>query len=139
MFEVKGDGSGKWGPLTFNPDGTMSSSAVPEWVPITSFASGFSVNSWGFAPAYRVWPDGKVEWRGVVAGNFNGTSHPFVIPAEARPPHPVNMPAAVTAVGSEYVTRVEFAQADNPTLFRVYRGSADRTWVSLDGLTYYKS
>ena len=23
-FEVKGDGSGKWGPLTFNPDGTMS-------------------------------------------------------------------------------------------------------------------
>ena len=139
LFEVKGDGSGHWGPLTFNPDGTMSSSAVPDWVPITAFASGFSVNSWGFAPAYRVWPDGKVEWRGVVAGNFNGTSHPFVIPAEARPPHPVNMPAAVTAVGSEYVTRVEFAQADNPTLFRVYRGSADRTWVSLDGLTYYTS
>ena len=139
LFEVKGDGSGKWGPLTFNADGTMSSAAVPDWVPITAFASGFSVQSWGFAPAYRVWPDGKVEWRGVVAGNFNGTAHPFTVPAVARPPHPVNMPAAVTAVGSEYVTRVEFCSEQNPTQFRVYRGSADRTWVSLDGLTYYTS
>jgi hypothetical protein len=36
-FQVKGDGSGKWGPLTFNADGTMTSTQIPAWVPVTTF------------------------------------------------------------------------------------------------------
>ena len=143
LFEVKGDGSGKWGPLTFNPDGTMSSSAVPDWVPITAFASGFSVQSWGFAPAYRVWPDGKVEWRGVVAGNFSGTVEqtPFVIPSAARPSQPVNTVASCNIVngGSEGHIRVEFSAADRPTQLTVYPAGKSRSWFALDTLTYYKS
>ena len=142
-FEVKGDGSGRWGPLTFNPDGTMSSSAVPAWVPITSFASGFSVNSWGFAPAYRVWPDGKVEWRGVVSGSFTGTiaATPFVIPVAARPAQPVNSVAACNIVsgGSEGHVRVEFSADDRPTQISVYAAGKARSWLALDNLTYYKS
>lgn len=143
LFEVKGDGSGRWGPLTFNPDGTMSSSAVPAWVPITAFASGFSVQSWGFAPAYRVWPDGKVEWRGVVAGNFSGTGTPtpFVIPSAARPSQPVNTIAGCNIAngGSEGHIRVEFSAADRPTQLSVYPAGKARSWFALDNITYYKS
>lgn len=143
LFEVKGDGSGRWGPLTFNPDGTMTSSAVPAWVPITAFASGFSVQSWGFAPAYRVWPDGKVEWRGVVAGNFSGTGTPtpFVIPSAARPSQPVNTIAGCNIVngGSEGHIRVEFSAADRPTQLSVYPAGKARTWFALDNITYYKN
>ena len=143
LFEVKGDGSGKWGPLTFNPDGSMSSSAVPAWVPITAFASGFSAGSFGFAPAYRVWPDGKVEWRGVVSGSFTGTiaTTPFVIPVAARATQPVNSVAACNIVngGSEGHVRVEFCADDRPTQLSVYAAGKARSWLALDNLTYYKS
>ena len=143
LFEVKGDGSGRWGPLTFNPDGSMSSSAVPAWVPITAFASGFSAGSFGFAPAYRVWPDGKVEWRGVVSGSFTGTNAatPFVIPVAARSTQPVSSVAACNIVngGSEGHVRVEFCADDRPTQLSVYAAGKARSWFALDTLTYYKS
>ena len=142
-FEVKGDGSGQWGPLTFNPDGTMSSSQVPEWVPVTTFASGFGPHSWGFAPAYRVWPDGKVEWRGIVTGSAmaSGQVEPFTIPAEARPPQFVQFAAASTS--GVNVKRVEFrppvvTDGGPPNVVRVYHGGVNGGWVSLDGIYYYK-
>lgn len=142
-FEVKGDGSGKWGPLEFHADGTMTSTAVPAWIPITSFATGFSIASFGFAPAYRVWPDGKVEWRGVVNGNFTGVAAatPFVVPSAARPLYPVNTVAAcnITTGGTEGHVRIEFCAADRPTQLSAYAAGKARTWFSLDGIDYYLS
>ena len=140
-FEVNGDGSGKWGPLTFNADGTMSSSAVPEWVPITTFASGFEPRSWGFAPAYRVWPDGKVEWRGVVSGSIppSAITPILTVPSVARPPQPVNLPVAVSgSVGTPLVTRVEFGGLSTSTALTVMGNGDTLTWVALDGIHYYK-
>lgn len=140
-FAVNGDGSGRWGPLEFHADGTMTSSAVPAWVPITAFASGFSVGSFGYAPAYRVWPDGKVEWRGTINGNVTGFSvDAFTIPAVARPAQAAQGRATTNAVnGIDAVTRCEFRPEAAPTKFRIYRGSGDRTWFSLDGIYYYLS
>src|SRR5699024_350957 len=103
LFELKGDGSGHWGPLVFNTDGTMTSSQIPAWIPVTTFSTGYGPQTWGFVPAYRIWPDGKVEWRGVVRvsgtpGTSNdirtGTADLFTVPAEARPPYGVNLAAA---------------------------------------------
>lgn len=135
---VRGDGSGKWGPLTFNADGTMTSSQIPEWVPVTTFATGFGPQTWGDVPSYRIWPDGKVEWRGVIAGPMpTTTSVPvFTIPAAARPGRPKNKVAAATGSG---VLRVEFGPNISPIDFYVFPdmvGSA-RTWVSIDELYYY--
>ena len=141
-FQVNGDGSGKWGPLTFNADGTMSSSAVPEWVPITTFASGFEPRSWGFAPAYRVWPDGKVEWRGVVSGSIppSAITPILTVPSVARPPQPVNLPVAVSgSVGTPLVTRVEFGGLSTSTALTVMGNGDTLTWVALDGIHYYKA
>ena len=142
LFEVKGDGSGRWGPLTFNPDGSMSSSAVPAWVPITAFASGFSAGSFGFAPAYRVWPDGKVEWRGTVEGNVTAYSHDaFTIPSAALPTQAVQGEVATSAGtgAAPALTRCEFRPESAATKFRVYQGGTNRSWFSLDQNWYYKS
>ena len=136
-FQVNGDGSGKWGPLTFNPDGTMSSSAVPEWVPVTTFASGFGPQTWGDVPSYRIWPDGKVEWRGVIAGAIGpgGISFPILtIPSGARPGRPKNKAAACSGSG---VLRVEFGPTSDVTKLYVYPDAGTRTWVSIDELYYY--
>ena len=141
LFEVKGDGSGRWGPLTFNADGTMSSSQIPEWVPVTTFASGFEPRSWGFAPAYRVWPDGKVEWRGVVSGSIppSAITPILTVPSVARPPQPVNLPVAVSgSTGTPLVTRVEFGGLSTPTTLTVMGNGDTLTWVALDGIHYYK-
>ena len=138
LFEVKGDGSGHWGPLVFNPDGTMSSSAVPEWVPITTFKTGFGPQTWGDVPAYRIWPDGKVEWRGVVAGTMTGTAVILTMPDKAIPANPKNKAAATNSLTDrDAVVRVEFSPAADSTALRVYTSGADRTWVSLDELYYY--
>ena len=142
LFEVRGDGSGRWGPLTFNPDGSMSSSAVPAWVPITEFASGFSAGSFGFAPAYRVWPDGKVEWRGTVEGNVTAYSHDaFTIPSAALPTQSVQGEVATSAGtgAAPALTRCEFRPESATTKFRVYQGGTNRSWFSLDQNWYYKS
>ena len=142
LFEVRGDGSGRWGPLTFNPDGSMSSSAVPAWVPITAFASGFSAGSFGFAPAYRVWPDGKVEWRGTVEGNVTAYSHDaFTIPSAALPTQAVQGEVATSAGtgAAPALTRCEFRPESATTKFRVYQGGTNRSWFSLDQNWYYKS
>ena len=137
-FEVKGDGSGHWGPLTFNADGTMTSSQIPEWVPITTFKSGFSAQTWGDVPSYRIWPDGKVEWRGVIAGPMPTTAAGavFTIPAAARPGRPKNK---VVAANGGAVTRVEFGPLSDPTDFLVFPDTAGGTltWVSIDELYYY--
>lgn len=145
-LEFRGDGSGRIGPLTFNADGTMSSSAVPDWVPVTSFATGYGPQTWGFAPAYRVWPDEKVEWRGVVrvsgtppeANDMRlGTADVFTVPVAARPTHAVNITAASTS--GTNMRRVEFSSADAPTMFRVYHSKSGGAWVSLEGIYYYRS
>ena len=145
-FEVKGDGSGRWGPLTFNSDGTMSSSQVPTWIPITSFSSipsdegggTYGPQSWGDTPSYRIWPDGKVEWRGVIAGTVGGgatASRPmFTIPAAALPGRPKNK--ATAASGSTPV-RVEFGPTADVGKFYVYPSGGARSWVSIDELFYY--
>ena len=140
---VRGDGSGKWGPLTFNADGSMTSTQIPAWVPITSFGSGFGPQTFGYAPAYRVWPDGKVEWRGVVAGSMaagpSGDYAILTIPAEARPSQPVDMISATGAGGGAHgMVRIEFTNSINPDKLMVLVRQADITWVSLDGHYYYK-
>lgn len=135
-FEVRGDGSGHWGPLTFHPDGTMSSSSVPEWIPVTTFKPGFTPQTWGYIPAYRIWPDGKVEWRGVIQGTIDVTKPILEVPPEARPKQAVN---GVAATNSNVNTvRVEFKSNANPNDLTVYPVGTTRTWISLEGLFYYR-
>lgn len=138
LFEVKGDGSGHWGPLTFNPDGTMSSSAVPDWTPITTFESGFGPQEWGDVPAYRIWPDGKVEWTGVVAGNIpSGNGVPILtIPTDARPGRPKDKVGATSGTNPG-TARLEFGPLADPTKLYAFGATVARTWVSIDEIYYY--
>ncbi len=134
-FVARGDGSGQWGPLVFNADGSMSSSAVPVWVPVTTFKPGFGPQSFGYVPAYRVWPDGKVEWRGTVGGNMDVTLPILEVPAGARPAQAVNTVAATT--GAVNTIRVEFRSNANPNDLMVYPVGTTRSWISLEGIFYY--
>ncbi|MBM6622678.1 hypothetical protein JTF08_13765 [Micrococcaceae bacterium RIT802] len=138
-FEVKGDGTGHWGPLAFNADGTMTSSAVPAWVPITSFRSGFTVGDFGFVPSYRSWPDGKVELRGVIKGTMDLAQVIADLPTTMRPAQPVNVACATSSGGGvTAVMRVEFGSVANPDGITIYPQGGTRTWASLDGLSYYR-
>ena len=137
---VRGDGSGKWGPLTFNADGTMTSTQIPAWVPVTTFKTGFGPQTWGYAPAYRIWPDGKVEWRGIVAGTIGAGQTPlFTIPTAAVPAQSVQVAAATSYSSNSNgsTARVEFGKVGELNLASAYEGSESRSWVSLDGLDYY--
>lgn len=120
----------------FNADGTMSSSAVPAWVPVTTFKSGFSPQSFGYVPAYRVWPDGKVEWRGTIQGTMADTISILTVPAEARPAQSVNIVAATT--GAVNTIRVEFRSNASPNDLVVYPVGTSRSWISLEGISYYR-
>lgn len=137
-YEVRGDGSGTWGPLTFNADGTMSSSQVPAWVPITTFFPGYSPQTWSFVPAYRIWPDRKVELRGVVAGAIPGSASAplFTLPPEAAPTKGVEFVTATNG-GAWGMTRVELGNPSARGEFRVYPPTTGVTWVSLDSVFYY--
>lgn len=138
-FEVKGDGTGHWGPFTFNADGSMTSAAVPAWVPITSFKNGCTVGDFGFVPAYRSWPDGKVELRGVVKGNLDVIKEIFSLPSAARSAQPVNLTAATNGGGTApAVMRVEIGSLATPDSLSVVPQGVTRVWVSLDGLYYYQ-
>lgn len=138
-FQIGGDGSGKWGPLTFHPDGTMTSNAVPAWIPITSFQSGCTVGDFGFVPAYRSWPDGKVEMRGVIKGTLNIVKPIFALPAAVRSAHPVNFVAATNAQGNvPAVMRIEIGSVENPDFMTIQPQGTTRTWISIDGLYYYQ-
>lgn len=138
-FQVAGDGSGKWGPLTFHPDGTMTSSAVPAWIPITSFQSGCTVGDFGFVPAYRSWPDGKVEMRGVIKGTLDTVKPIFSLPSAVRSAHPVNFVAATNAAGNvPAVMRIEIGSVENPDVMTIQPQGTTRSWISIDGLYYYQ-
>ena len=114
----------------------MTSSQIPEWVPVTTFLNGASVQTFGFAPAYRVWPDGKVEWRGVVKfPATTGTLEILTVPTVARPAVDVHASAAASAP-STGMARLDVCDPAAPTTIRVSM-SASKEWVSLDGLYYY--
>lgn len=138
-FVVRTDGSGAWGPLEFHTDRTMSSSAVPDWVPITEFLSSWAVGDWGYVPAYRVWPDGKVEWRGVVKGPTKYTGTPIIeIPPEALPEQYVPMIGAANGEAGGTV-RIDVNDPSAPGVIRLNPQTGAVRWSSLDLITYYKS
>ncbi|MGH3502314.1 MAG: hypothetical protein ACRDQA_15720 [Nocardioidaceae bacterium] len=133
VHELNPDGSGHWGPLEFAADGTMSADA-PGWTTITSFRSGYSSGAAGWVPAYRLWPSGKVEWRGVVAGG-HGTA--FTIPAEARPQQDTYVAAAANRNASGGgLCRVVFTASGNCRTESAGLGPP-LTWASLDGIPPY--
>lgn len=138
-FKVDGQGAGQWGPLRFNADGTMTSSATPDWIPITSYKAGFGPQTFGFVPAYRVWPDKKVEWRGTVQGTGTGFGiRIFEIPTEARPAQAVNLVGGASTASSGLM-RIEFGATTNGQDAQVNPPSGTNfTWICLDGLYYYR-
>ncbi|MGP5725838.1 hypothetical protein ACTXOR_08620 [Arthrobacter rhombi] len=137
-FEVKGDGSGTWGPLTFNADGTMTSAEVPAWVPVTTFNTPFRPAGFGYAPAYRIWPSGLVEWRGVVESTgTTGDALLFPAPPGTIPAQTVNLVGAADTQ-ADITVRVEFGNPLKGNEIAKYpqRGKPN-VWTSLDGMSYY--
>lgn len=137
-FQVLGDGSGKWGPLTFNADGTMTSTAIPSWIPVTSFLNGSAPASFGFAPAYRIWPDGKVEWRGCVSvNNVTGMTEIITVPAAAVPAQFVPRPVSCNGGSGGGIAHAEIAQPGIANRIRTRPVSGTLAWISLDSFSYY--
>ncbi|MGO3021963.1 MAG: hypothetical protein ACTIIH_01835 [Brevibacterium sp.] len=137
-IEFRGNGSGKAGPLTFHADGTMTSDAIPSWVPVTSFLNGSAPASFGFAPAYRIWPDGKVEWRGCLAVNSaTGMTEVITVPATAVPAHFVPRPVSCNGGSGGGIAHAEIAQPGNENKIRTRPVSGTLAWISLDNFSYY--
>jgi hypothetical protein len=136
-FQVKGDGSGKWGPLTFNADGTMTSTQIPAWVPVTTFTGSASAGTSGRVPAYRVWPDGKVEWRGIVAIPDTTSRTAFItIPANARI-QGSTVDEYFPSVGNS-AQNVSIMVLGSALYAQPFSGNTLR-WFSLNNVIYYKS
>lgn len=98
-FQVRGDGSGKWGPLTFNPDGTMTGVAATGRVTITPTSANtptsatvtFPVGRFGTPPIPSVTNDsgGTSSVTGLGATNVTATSMTIGITRTNTNPTPV--------------------------------------------------
>ena len=69
-FEVKGDGSGHWGPLTFNPDGSMSGirKTSSGTLTVSAPSGGGTTNTW------VTFPEGRFKTAPTVTTSLRSTS-----------------------------------------------------------------
>ncbi|MCT1448472.1 hypothetical protein M3G43_14530 [Brevibacterium casei] len=80
-FEVKGDGSGRWGPLTFNSNNTVTNSADVGWTDLPNPQSPFTERSNG---QYMI-RGGVVFMRGQYSFTGSGMQTVMTLPPAIRP------------------------------------------------------
>ena len=129
-FQVNGDGSGKWGPLTFNADGTAKAGNVPlgdtGWIDLPAPTAAFTEQENG---AYRV-VNGVVYFRGRYSTGGTGTQTLMTLPPAIRP--------TFRAVASVAVnTGVRHAAEVGPDgVLTIYYSSASGAWANISALHY---
>jgi hypothetical protein len=110
------------------------------WTAITPLSAGFTARAGYYAPAYRVYPDGRVQLRGALdkSTNLASGNTPFTVDVPARPSVAVSVPFAHSRLDT---TRSVAGRIDISTLgvftIQVIDAGAT-TWMSLDGVTYSK-
>jgi hypothetical protein len=111
----------------------------PGWIAITG-AAGFTPQTFGYAPAYTLFPNGRVELRGIFVKSaaFSATSTTVcTLPSEAWPSQTIEIPCTLQAQGSTaFVARFEISAAG--VCICIMPSPWGGTWVSLDGIFYYK-
>lgn len=129
-FEVKGDGSGKWGPLTFNTDGTAKAGNAPlgdtGWIDLPAPTAAFTEQENG---AYRV-VNGVVYFRGRYSTGGTGTQTLMTLPPAIRPTF-----RAVASVAVNTGVR-HAAEVGADGVVTIYYSSASGAWANISALHY---
>jgi len=105
---------------------------------VTSLTAGYEA-SFGFAPSARVWPNEKVELQGGIkktSGTMSGVQSIAVLPAAAWPTQIQEFTAAISSTSPTAVVRLEITTAGE---VKAFMGSLTSAWISLDGISFYKS
>ncbi|MFT9774537.1 hypothetical protein ACMZ29_18025 [Brevibacterium casei] len=97
-FEVKGDGTGRWGPYTFNPNGTVTNSADVGWTDLPNPVSPFTERSNG---QYMI-RAGVVYMRGQYSFTGSGMQTVMTLPPAIRPGYLYQISAAANTTVNLY-------------------------------------
>lgn len=130
MFEVRGDGSGKWGTLAFNANGTATAAGVPladtGWIDLPAPRAPFTERTNG---QYKV-RHGVVYFRGQYSFTGSGMQTVMTLPPTIRPPHLYQTSAASNAtVNLHWEVRTDGTVA-------VWASGATGAWVNMTAISY---
>ncbi|MCM1011892.1 hypothetical protein [Brevibacterium sp. XM4083] len=130
MFEVRGDGSGKWGTLAFNANGTATAAGVPladtGWIDLPAPRAPFTERTNG---QYKV-RHGVVYFRGQYSFTWSGMQTVMTLPPTIRPPHLYQTSAASnTTVNLYWEVRTDGTVA-------VWASGATGAWVNMTAISY---
>jgi hypothetical protein len=115
----------------------------PPWNVISAagFGANYSARAGYFAPAYRVFGDGRVQLRGGMSKTVAIVTNDvlFTLPTPARPSSAVSLPIAVTrsAANKTPTGKIEIATT-GAVVVHVFDGDLPPS-ISLDGASYSKT
>lgn len=125
-FEVKGDGSGRWGPLTFNPNGTVTNSSDVGWTDLPNPQSPFTERSNG---QYMI-RGGVVFMRGQYSFTGSGMQTVMTLPPAIRPGYLYQTGAVSNTTVNLYW---EITTGGD---LKVWSSGATGAWVNLTNISY---
>lgn len=125
-FEVRGDGSGRWGPYTFNPNGTVTNSSDVGWTDLPNPQSPFTERSNG---QYMI-RAGIVYFRGQYSFTGSGMQTVMTLPPAIRPGYLYQ-----TGATSNTTANLHWEITAGGDL-KLWTSGATGAWVSLTPISY---
>lgn len=125
-FEVRGDGTGRWGPYTFNPNGTVTNSSDVGWTDLPNPQSPFTERSNG---QYMI-RGGVVFMRGQYSFTGSGMQTVMTLPPAIRPGYLYQISAAANTTVNLYWE----IGADG--VVKLWASGATGAWVNLTSISY---
>lgn len=125
-FEVRGDGTGRWGPLTINPNGTVTNSSDVGWTDLPNPQSPFTERSNG---QYMI-RAGVVFMRGQYSFTGSGMQTVMTLPPAIRPGYLYQ-----TGAISNTTVNLYWEIAVDGTL-KLWSSAATGAWANLTSVSY---
>lgn len=125
-FEVRGDGTGRWGPLTINPNGTVTNSSDVGWTDLPNPKSPFTERSNG---QYMI-RGGVVFMRGQYSFTGSGTQTVMTLPPAIRPGYLYQTGAVSNTTVNLYW---EITTGGD---LNVWSSASTGVWVNLTNISY---
>lgn len=113
----------------------------PAWVALGSLGTGYGARSGYLAPAYRVFGDGRVQFRGGLtkATAIVSTETVFTLPTDVRPSASVSViiPVHRTGVSNSVAGKLDIATTGVATVHVI--DSQTPVSIALDGVSFSRS